>query len=162
MNTKNQIKLIKVIYIVILLSGLIISTFGDGIEGFKKGMEDANNGVSLSFNLLSFLQGILLIIILFLSLRVFLYLYRFMDAVERGEVFSVENIERLTTMGWYCVMLSFGTFLFNCLELTRFTLSAIMNVGFEFWLLVLGITLLTIAFVFKKGIELKQENDLTI
>lgn len=72
-------------------------------------------------------------------------------------------------MGWYCTIIPFALFFYNAsVYVDRFGnhknlfLSIVENVDFQIWLLIFGLTLLTIAFVFKKGIELKQENDLTI
>ncbi|RNL55695.1 DUF2975 domain-containing protein [Pedobacter jejuensis] len=156
MKTQSQIKLIKIGYILILTLGFLISMINGGIQSFKDGYN------SLGPSKMNFFQGCLVLVISFFAIRIFLYLYRFMNSVELDEVFNVANIRRLYLMGWYCISVPFLLFLFNCSNLNELGFRTISNVDFEFWLLILGITLLTISFVFKKGIELKQENDLTI
>lgn len=162
MKTQNKIKLIKVVYIIVLVSAFIGAMYNGGLQGFKDGWNDESGPASVSVEFLSFFRGLLIIAIVFLSLSVFVYLYRFIDSVEKEEVFSDKNIQRLDLVGWYCVAHSFSIFLFNCLALANLNLSTVMGVAFEFWLLMLGVTLLTISFVFRKGVEIKQENDLTI
>lgn len=72
-------------------------------------------------------------------------------------------------MGFYCISLPFLLFMLNAIDYVRHSGIQNMQIGilikqidFEIWLLIFGLTLLTIAFVFKKGIELKKESDLTI
>lgn len=162
MKTQYQIKLTKIIYVVVLVIGFLISMINGGIAGFRDGWNHVNTSSGSGNNDLSFSQGFLILIISFFALRIFVYLYRFINSIELGEVFSVENIQRLYLAGWYCVSVPFLLFIFNCLNLDKLSINNVLNVDFEFWLLILGITLLTIAFVFKKGLELKQENDFTI
>jgi hypothetical protein len=114
-------------------------------------------------------HGALILTISFFSLRVFIYLYRFIDSVQVGNVFNEENTSHLKRMGWYCIAIPFLLFIFNAMDYIRLSIEykdlifkIIQNVDFQIWLLIFGLTLLAIAFVFKKGIELKQENDLTI
>ena len=163
MTTQNQIKSIKTGYVITLLAVFLFS-LKDAVRGFYDGYSDTGKGTSFEF-----LQGLVIFVIMFLGLRVLVYLYRFIDSVQIGNVFSEENVSRLKRMGWYCTTIPFLLFVFNASIYIQRTsdkmnlmLKIIENVDFQIWLLIFGLTLLTLAFVFKKGIELKLEQDLTI
>lgn len=163
MKTQNQIMLIKLGYILTLIT-VVLFSLTDMARGSEDGYADGGNG-----GVFGLVHGTLILIISFFCLRVLLYLYRFIDSVQVGNVFSEENTSRLKRMGWYCTAIPFLLFIFNAMDYVRasgndenLTLKIIQNVDFQFWLLIFGLTLLTIAFVFKKGIELKQEHDLTV
>lgn len=163
MKTQNQIRLIKIGYVITLLV-VILFSLKDASRGFEEGHTD--NGKA---GLLGLVQGLFILIIMFFSSRVLVYLYRFINSIEMGNVFSTENTGRLTRMGWYCTMIPFLLFIYNAMvyanqlnNLQDLAFKIIENVDFQIWLLIFGLTLLTIAFVFRKGIELQQENDLTI
>lgn len=163
MKTQNEIKLIKTGYVITLLAVFLFS-LKDAVRGFQDGYNDEGSGTSFGF-----LQGLVMFVIAFLGLRVLIYLYRFIDSVQVGNVFSEDNVSRLNRMGCYCAIIPFLLFAFNAsiyIQQTRdekdLVLRIIEKVDFQIWLLIFGLTLLTIAFVFKKGIEIKQENDLTI
>ncbi|KQR70343.1 DUF2975 domain-containing protein [Pedobacter sp. Leaf176] len=163
MNTQNQIKLIKAGYVITLLVVFLFS-LKDAVRGFQEGHNGEGNGT-----LIGFLQGLVVFVITFLALRVLVYLYRFIDSVQIGHVFSEDNVSRLKRMGWYCTTIPFILFLFKASVYIHrnsyksdLALNIIENVDFQIWLLIFGLTLLTIAFVFNKGILLQRENDLTI
>jgi len=163
MKTQNQIRLIKMGYVVTLLV-VILFSLKDASRGFEEGNTDSGKG-----GLLDLVKGLFILIIMFFSSRVLVYLYRFINSIEIGNVFSTENAGRLTRMGWYCTMIPFLLFIYNVMVYTDqsnnrqdLLFKIIENVDFQIWLLIFGLTLLTIAYVFKKGIELQQENDLTI
>ncbi|NII81927.1 DUF2975 domain-containing protein [Pedobacter riviphilus] len=163
MKTQNQIRLIKMGYVV-TLSVVILFSLKDASKGFEEGYTDTGKG-----GLLDLVQGLFILIIVFFSSRVLVYLYRFINSIEIGNVFSIENTGRLTRMGWYCTMIPFLLFTYNAMVYANqsnnrqdIVFKIIENVDFQIWLLIFGLTLLTIAFVFRKGIELQQENDLTI
>jgi len=150
-------------YVTTLIIVLLFS-FKDAARGFEDGYSEG--GKEGGFGLL---VGGLILLITFFGLRILVYLYRFIDSVQAGNVFNEENAGRLKHMGWYCTIIPFALFFYNAsVYVDRFGnhknlfLSIVENVDFQIWLLIFGLTLLTIAFVFKKGIELKQENDLTI
>lgn len=163
MKTQNQIRLIKLGYVATLIAVLLFS-LKDMSRGFEDGYTDGGNG-----GIFGFVHGTLILTITFFSARVLIYLYRFIDSVQVGNVFSEENTNRLKRMGWYCTAIPFLLFIFNAMDYVHSSknnegliFKIAQNVDFQIWLLIFGLTLLTIAFVFKKGIELKQENDLTI
>lgn len=163
MKTQNQIKLIKIGYIVTLLAVLLFS-LKDAAQSFEDGYTEGGKG-----GMFGLVQGLFMLLVTYFGLRVLIYLYRFIDSVQVGNVFSEENASRLKRMGWYCAIIPFLLFTFNALVYANqlnshkdLVFKIIENVDFQIWLLIFGLTLLTIAFVFKKGIELKQENDLTI
>ena len=163
MKTQNQIKLIKIGYLATLLIVLLFS-LKDASKSFEEGYIDGGKG-----GVLGIVQGFFILIIMFFSSRVLVYLYRFINSIEMGSVFSTENTGRLTRMGWYCTMIPFLLFIYNAMVYANqlnnrqdVVFKIIENVDFQIWLLIFGLTLLTIAFVFRKGIELQQENDLTI
>ena len=163
MKTQNQIKLIKIGYLATLLI-VILFSLKDASRNFEEGYTDGGKG-----GLLGLVEGLFILIIMFFSSRVLVYLYRFINSIEMGNVFSAENVGRLTRMGWYCTMIPFLLFIYNAMVYANqlnnrqdLAFKVIENVDFQIWLLIFGLTLLTIAFVFRKGIELQQENDLTI
>jgi hypothetical protein len=163
MKTKYQILAIKTAYVITLACALLFS-FGDAARGFRDGYNAAGNPANSSLT-----EGILLLLICFFTLRVLVYLYRFINSVQNGDVFNEENATRLTRMGYYCTIIPFMLFGFNLIGYLNevgnkaVQISDIIeHVDFEIWLLIFGLTLLTIAFVFKKGIALKQESELTI
>jgi len=163
MKTQNQIKLIKMGYLATLLI-VILFSLKDASKSFEEGYTDGGKG-----GVLGIVQGLFILIIIFFSSRGLVYLYRFINSIEMGNVFSTENTGRLTRMGWYCTMIPFLLFIYNALVYANqlnnrqdLAFKVIENVDFQIWLLIFGLTLLTIAFVFRKGIELQQENDLTI
>lgn len=150
-------------YIITLL-GVFLFSFKDAVSGFEEGYTEGGKG-----GLFGLFAGAFILLITFFGLRILIYLYRFIDSVQAGDVFSDENADRLRRMGCYCTTIPFALFIFNALVYSNqreshknVTLSIIENVDFQIWLLIFGLTLLTIAFVFKKGIELTKENDLTI
>ena len=163
MKIRNQIRLIKFAFIITLIF-VLLSSFDDAERGFKDGYNAAGMENSPGWT-----YGILLLFISFFTLRVLVYLYRFIDSVQDGSVFNDENIIRLTRMGVYCISLPFLLFMLNAIDYVRHSgiqhiqiIKLFRHVDFEIWLLIFALTLLTIAFVFKKGIELKKESDLTI
>ena len=163
MKTQNQIRLIKMGYLATLLI-VVLFSLKDASKSFEEGYTDAGKG-----GLLGMVEGLFILIIMFFSSRVLVYLYRFINSIEMGNVFSTENTGRLTRMGWYCTMIPFLLFVYNAMLYANqlnnrqdLVFKVIENVDFQIWLLIFGLTLLTIAFVFRKGIELQQENDLTI
>ncbi|MCX2574820.1 DUF2975 domain-containing protein [Pedobacter sandarakinus] len=163
MKVKNQIKLIKSGYI-ITLSGVCLLSLKDAIRGFNDGWSSNSNQSSLGF-----LQGSLVLLITILGMGVVSKLYRFIDSVEKDEVFSEANLKLLKRMGLYCTVIPFLLFSFNTTVYMQnfkgesgLLLSIIENVDFQIWLLIFGLTLFTIACVFKMGIALKAEQDLTI
>ncbi|MFD2288164.1 DUF2975 domain-containing protein [Pedobacter petrophilus] len=163
MKTQHQILIIKTGYILTLASTLLFS-FNDAARGFEEGYNEAGKP-----GMESIMDGLLLLLICFLTLRVLIYLYRFINSVQDGNVFSEENTRRLSRMGFYCTTIPFLLFAFNAITYLHQSRDnaiqisdIIKHVDFEIWLLIFGLTLLTIAFVFKKGIELKQESELTI
>lgn len=118
---------------------------------------------------LSFLKGCLVLMIAFLGLRILVFLYVFISSVQEGNVFSEENIKRLSKMGWYALILPVIILAYDFVGIKiseaifiNQPYRVVADLSFETWPIILGITLLTIAFVFKKGLQLKQENDLTI
>jgi len=163
MKTQNQIRLIKMGYLVTLLI-VILFSLKDASKSFEEGYKDGGKG-----GLLGLVEGLFILIIMFFSSRVLVYLYRFINSIEMGNVFSAENTGRLTRMGWYCTVIPFLLFIYNAMVYANqlnnrqdLAFKVIENVDFQIWLLIFGLTLLTIAFVFRKGIKLQQENDLTI
>ncbi|WP_443946541.1 DUF2975 domain-containing protein [Pedobacter sp. AW1-32] len=167
MKIKNQITLIKIGYLAVLCIAILFG-LKDAQQGFTDGWNSANQNISEETSMY-FIQFVLIMTIAFFGLRFFIYLYRFINQVEQGNVFSEENIRRLFLMGWYCISIPFLLYSYNVMANMGENPISVEYLGriaesvvFEFWLLIFGITLLTIAFVFKKGIELKQENDLTI
>lgn len=88
MKIRNQIRLIKFAFIITLIF-VLLSSFDDVERGFKDGYTAAGMENSPGWT-----YGILLLFISFFTLRVLVYLYRFIDSVQDGSVFNDENIIR--------------------------------------------------------------------
>lgn len=157
MKTKNQIFLIKIAYLFILILSIVIN-FGDFQRGFMEGFDETKS------KNIGFLEGVFILFSTTIALNIIIQLYLFINSIHLDLVFSEKNIKRLDKMGWCCIILSFTIYAFYISKIgwKDLSYSVIAAVNFEFWLLIFGITLLTIGFVFKKGIELQQEQDLTI
>lgn len=162
MKTKHQLLIVKTAYISTLACALLLS-----LDDTARGFEDGYHAACTS-SWSDIIEGILSLFICFFTLRVLVYLYRFFDSVQQGAVFNEENSQRLSRMDGYCTAIPFLLFGFNTINYLREVSSPgiqvsniIKHVDFEIWLLIFGLTLLTIAFVFKKGIALTQENELT-
>ena len=159
MKASNQIFLIKVAYVLILLLALAYN-FSDVQSGFSDGV----NGI-VPKEKFTFLSGVLLFVGTFIGLAIIINLYTFINSIQDKKVFTITNIKRISALGFYCILQTFllYAFYFSKLDFSKgLTYQAIISVNFDFWLLIFGITLLTIGFVFKKGIELQQDQDLTI
>lgn len=96
-------------------------------------------------------------------------LYYFIDDSSKGMIFTIENINRIKVIGGYCISLSIASFIWDLCgyfitkELfshTSFTTA--YSFDFNYLLLTVGIVTIVIMQVFKKGYELKQEQDLTV
>lgn len=158
MKTTNQIFLIKGVYVLILVLAIAYH-FSDMQKGFIAG---ANGQPPINSN---FLSVVFLISSAAIGINIIIKLYLFINSIQNDKVFSLINIKRISALGWFCILQSFMLygFYFSKSDFDQFsTYQAIISIDFEFWLLIFGITLLTIGFVFKKGIELQQEQDLTI
>jgi uncharacterized membrane protein YedE/YeeE len=89
-------------------------------------------------------------------------LFKFVNSVKEANVFTEKNIKLIQKMGWNCIAESVLLYVFYLSKLNFINVESMRSVNFEFWLLVFGLTLLTISFVFKKGIQLQKEQELTI
>jgi len=158
MKTSNQVFLIKVAYILVIFLALAYNFSdirGGGIAGINEKSPVNSNFLSFVFVLMSAIIGITII----------LKLYTFINSIQDNKVFTIINIKRIGTLGWYCILQSFllYAFYFSKSDFSDgLTYQSIIRINFDFWLLIFGVTLLTIGFVFKKGIELQQEQELTI
>lgn len=156
MTTKNQINLIKLTYILLLVLGFFY-VFGDLRKGFMDGYNDVkpvaeNSWMSIIILFLSAYVGVLILV----------QLFKFINSVNEADVFSVKNIKLIQKMGWNCILQSILLYVFYLSKLKFVNIEVLRDINFEFWLLLFGLTLLTISFVFKKGIQLQNEQDLTI
>lgn len=156
MTTKNQINLIKLTYILLLAFG-IFYVFGDVKRGFTDGYnevqpKDELSWFSMAILLLGFVIGVVILT----------QLFKFINSVNEAKVFTEKNIKLIQKMGWNCIAESVLLYVFYLSKLNFINIESMRSVNFEFWLLVFGLTLLTISFVFRKGIQLQKEQDLTI
>lgn len=167
----NQITIIKAAYI-LLLAVVIVLGLKDASKGFIDGwqgipLEKSSNINYSSLNsFLQLLAGIFVLSSAYLGSRIITMLYAFINSAKSDDVFSITNYKRLFWMGVNAILTSFLVYFYYLIKLyikaDGLKIDTLREVDFNFWLFVFGLTLLTIAFVFKKGIELKQENDLTI
>ena len=156
MTTKNQINLIKLTYILLLALGFLYA-FGDIREGFM----DGYNGMKpVEEN--SWMSIIVLFLGAYVGVLILVQLFKFINSVNEVNVFSEKNIKLIQKMGWNCILQSILLYVFYLSKLKTINIESMRSVNFEFWLLLFGLTLLTISFVFKRGIQLQKEQDLTI
>ncbi|MBY0245063.1 MAG: DUF2975 domain-containing protein [Sphingobacteriaceae bacterium] len=104
-----------------------------------------------------------------LMIYFFATLYNFIDSISKEKIFEFENYRRLKLMSYSIIALSifdsifqYGNFYSNRKIFANTPYEVVNTVEFDLISLFFGITLLTISFVFKKGIDLKKEQDLTI
>ena len=121
----------------------------------------------LSF--LSGCRGSLTLTILVFGILLLLKLYYFLDDSSKGLIFTLENINRIKAIGGYCISLSVVSFLWDLVDFyitkklfshTDFRTS--YSFDFNYLLLVVGVVTIVIMLVFKRGYELKQEQELTV
>jgi magnesium-transporting ATPase (P-type) len=156
MTTKNQINLIKLTYIFLLILGFFYA-FGD----IRKGFMDGFNGVKPTEEL-NWLSIVLLFLGFGIGVVILTQLFKFINSVNEAKVFTEKNIKLIQKMGWNCIAESVLLYGFYLSKLKFVDVESMRSVNFEFWLLLFGLTLLTISFVFRKGIQLQREQDLTI
>lgn len=119
-------------------------------------------------NIYEFIITILVFAILYCGTLILFNLYKFIDAVDKSQVFTFKHIGRLTKCGWYCVALTIAFYTYNLVEyleakkMLGAPLIGPIKLDFMFWPALLGLVLLTIGYAFKKGLELQQENELTV
>lgn len=156
MTTKNQINLIKLTYILLLAFG-IFYVFGD----VKRGFMDGFNGVK-PIEELNWFSIILLFLGFGIGVVILTQLFKFINSVKEANVFTEKNIKLIQKMGFNCIAESVLLYVFYISKLKFINIESMRSVNFEFWLFLFGLTLLTISFVFRKGIQLQKEQDLTI
>lgn len=122
--------------------------------------------------MLSFFSGFRLALafaMLCFSILLLSKLYYFIDDSSKGLIFTLENINRIKVIGGYCIFLSITSFIWDLCgyfitkELfshTSFTTA--YSFDFNYLLLTVGIVTIVIMQVFKKGYDLKQEQELTV
>jgi len=171
LKINNQITIIKAVYILLLVVVIFLSLkdasngFIDGWQGVPLDKSSNSNNSSLN-SFLQLLSGIFVLASAYLGSRIIAMLYAFINSAKSDNVFSDKNYKRLLSMGINSMITSFLVYFYNLIRLYAqddvFKIDTVAKADFNFWLFVFGLTLITIALVFRKGIELKQENDLTI
>jgi len=125
---------------------------------------DSQNGswLSISNGICLFAGAILFIIAL-------VNIYSFFNALTKGTFFTQENTMRLKKAGILFALLPFLEYLATYLSFLQneklmqpFHFKVLNNSIFDFGTFMTGLLLLAISYAFKKGIELQQEQDLTI
>jgi hypothetical protein len=122
---------------------------------------DGYNGVQPKEEL-NWLSGVLMLLGFSIGALILTQLFKFINSVNEANVFSEKNIKLIQKMGWNCIAESVLLYAFYLSKLKIISVESIRSINFEFWLLLFGLTLLTISFVFKKGIQLQKEQELTI
>ena len=122
--------------------------------------------------MLSFFTGFrmaLAFAMLCFSILLLLKLYYFIDDSSKGMIFTMENINRIKVIGGYCISLSITSFIWDLCgyfitkELfSHTTFTTAYSFDFNYLLVTVGIVTIVIMQVFKKGYDLKQEQDLTV
>ena len=103
------------------------------------------------------------------SILLLLKLYYFIDDSSKGKIFTLENINRIKVIGSYCISLSIASLIWDVCNyfITKALFShtsfrTAYSFDFNYLLLTVGIVTIVIMQIFKKGYELKQEQDLTV
>lgn len=117
----------------------------------------------------SIIKWIGMLLIVFSGIFIFTKLYRFFDAISSKEIFTLKNIKRLKEIGITSIFLSFIFIVYDYTDylavkstLHNYPYSVSLFLDFFCWPAILGIVLIAIAYAFKKGVQLQQENELTI
>jgi len=103
------------------------------------------------------------------SILLLLKLYYFIDDSSKGKIFTLKNINRIKVIGSYCISLSIASLIWDVCNyfITKALFShtsfrTAYSFDFNYLLLTVGIVTIVIMQIFKKGYELKQEQDLTV
>lgn len=119
--------------------------------------------------LITFIMFLIAVTIIVLGIKVLINFYRFLNALVKEEVFSLQNVRRLFRMGIFIAAVSPLLYLFYYLNymndqrlMDPYAFKVIKNFDFQFEPLLFGLILVAISYVFKKGIEMQQEQALTI
>jgi hypothetical protein len=96
-------------------------------------------------------------------------LYYFIDDSSKGLIFTLDNINRIKSIGGYCILLSAILLITDIVsyhiskELFSHTeLNTSYVFDFNYLLFTVGVVTMLIMYVFEKGYDLKQEQDLTV
>ncbi len=179
MKTEKKLKIFKIAYIGILLIGFYFIAMPDSLEGFKAGFNEsksANQDISLNNTttlqmIYKIFSGISALTISYLGISLLITLFRFIDSVSKREIFTPQNLRRLTICGWYSIGICVALLLFKLTtyfannvpyEPDFFQIKVRAAIESVFWLAVLGLVFLTIGYAFRKGIEIQEENELTV
>ena len=122
---------------------------------------DGYNGVKPTEEL-NWFSIILLFLGFGIGVVILTQLFKFINSVKEAKVFTEQNIKLIQKMGFNCIAESVLLYVFYISKLKFINIESMRSVNFEFWLFLFGLTLLTISFVFRKGIQLQKEQDLTI
>lgn len=113
--------------------------------------------------------GILSLISLFFIIKAIVNFYKLINTINHGVIFDWSNVRRLNRIGRF-LLISFG-FAQVYMLLTYLTVHRVVELEgyrFNFWLdcesmnLVIGLTALLVARIFAIGLQMKEEQDLTI
>ncbi|MEO8821835.1 MAG: DUF2975 domain-containing protein [Ginsengibacter sp.] len=136
-------------------------------KNYYSDVEFKNNEDSSS--LISFFMFIVAIVVVVLGIKVLVNFYRFLNALVKEEVFTLQNVKRLFRMGIFIACISPLEYFFYYLNFMNaqkmmkpYSFTVLKNFDFDVSPLMFGLILIAISYVFKKGIEMQQEQDLTI
>lgn len=125
--------------------------------------------VKVQYSLIGFCLFIIALVVLILSIKVLIKFYKFLNALSKGELFTILNMKRLSSAGIFIMLISLLIYSFNYLNyidakilMKPYNFVVFRNFDFEFNPLMFGLVLIAISYVFRKGIEMQQEQDLTI
>ena len=136
-------------------------------KNYYSDVEFKNNEDSSS--LISFFMFIVAIIVVVLGIKVLINFYKFLNALVKDEVFTLQNVKRLFKMGIFIACISPLVYLFYYLNFMNaqkmmkpYSFTVLRNFDFDVTPLMFGLILVAVSYVFRKGIEIQQEQDLTI
>ncbi|ANH82624.1 hypothetical protein A8C56_18060 [Niabella ginsenosidivorans] len=103
-----------------------------------------------------------------IGIAFFVKLYQLIASIGQNKIFEMTNIKRVTSLGWLAILIGIITYQLNYLFFYIKNAPGLQHEGEIYkaelpcWPFLLGLVLLTVGYTFKKGLELKEENDMTI
>jgi len=145
-------------------------------------LEIVNSSHDVNFLLNNFNQviigGILGLLLLLLSAKLFKLLYLIFINVTKNEIFTIDTVKKIKSVGYFIIIIGIGSFLFEVLHLmisNNFlselnfaegyktdSSDLIISIFTDLPSIITGLIVLTLAEVFKRGVELQQLENETV
>ncbi|MBO4820623.1 MAG: DUF2975 domain-containing protein [Prevotella sp.] len=160
---KKKLNVFCILMLVLMATNIIIGlvfNFSESAQAFQQGWDEGRKGRAMDGldSLSSIVMALLALACIFLLIRSFIALVRFILNVNRDKVFVWENIPLLRWTGWGILI---PTVVFSTYDLlAHVPADKIYNESMDD--IIFGLFCLIVAEVFAIGLKLKEEQDLTI